>query len=105
MNASTNCDIPKRATTALWPASRGVEIIEAYVDAGAPYGTERKAQETSIKWALLRLSAERVIPPRCTSGNIWRCGREDATCEATHCTRPHPTYSIILARVGGQRGA
>jgi hypothetical protein len=79
----------------LWTASHGglVEIIEAYVDAGAPYGTERKVQETSIKRALLRLSAGDVIPPGCTSGNIGRCGREDAIREATRMHRLHPgTY-------------
>jgi hypothetical protein len=57
---------------------------------GAPYGTERKVQESSIKSALLRLSAERMIPPRCTTGNIecplGRCGREDAAHHRpTHC--------------------
>src|SRR6266849_1340965 len=60
-----------------WPCGAAchgglVEIIEAYVDAGAPYGTDRKVKETSIKSALLRLSAERVIPPRCTTGKA-RC--------------------------------
>ena len=42
------------------------------IEPPAPYGTERKVQQTSIKWALLRLSAEGVIPPECTTGKGWR---------------------------------
>jgi len=40
------------------------------VTRGAPYGTERNAQETSIKSEQLRLPAARVIPPGCTTGNM-----------------------------------
>ena len=47
------------------------EIIGQALDfPGAPYGTERTATETSIKRAFPRLSAERVIPPGCTTGNL-----------------------------------
>src|SRR5258708_7799872 len=34
-----------------------------------PQLRERKVRETSIKWALLRLSADDVVPPNGTTGN------------------------------------
>ena len=37
---------------------------------GAPYGTEREPTETLIKSALLRLSAEHVIPPGCPTKQV-----------------------------------
>jgi hypothetical protein len=34
---------------------------------GAPYGREPERQKTSIKWGLLRLPVDRLIPPKRTS--------------------------------------
>jgi hypothetical protein len=55
--------------------------------------TERKAQKTSIKWALFRLSAERGIPPVMTTGKA-RC-LTLANC-LIHCQAKHS-----LAKVSG----
>ena len=44
---------------------------------GSPYGTERAGTETSIKWALIRLSAERGIPPEHPTGKLAGDGRPD----------------------------
>src|SRR5712671_8057032 len=60
---------------ALLRMAGSLRLSRAYVDAGAPYGTERKAQESLIKWALLRLFAGRVILPRCTTLQRGRHGR------------------------------
>src|SRR5262249_35005426 len=70
-------------------------IIEAQLNPGAPYGTQRNVQETPIKWALLRLSAERVIPPRCTTGNL------EAACEDA-VERTPLAEAQLLVLYGGQ---
>jgi len=57
---------------------------------GAPYGTEWTATEPSIKSALLRLSAETVIPPACTTGNMGRETRARGSPEA--CNHPGNPY-------------
>jgi hypothetical protein len=68
-------------------------MIAVGFDLGAPYGTERKRTETSIKWAFLGLSAEVVMPPGGTTGNL-----KSLFCQPTEALRfqcdPHGALII-----------